>query len=826
MRKIFVEHKGLGKSKVVSGKGFWAAVVNADAQKRQWDAEYERKLEKERIAEQKKEERERVALMKHEQRNLEEQHKQRAATMTAVCEEWATKIANCLKNSLASDYTLYEQQGDFKPYTHPVHTLELIEKPEEPEPLLFENYRGIAKSSLMVLFFILSFPFVGVAAMIVIQLISRIVFRESQNELAVVFGIIWFVLTIYLTYRVSGGLTKKIITNLIIKPKERKLWDEWVNSAKEIDAENKKIQEENSKRLEQWRIDRDAYINEQQDMRDKLSAVIKGYGEGNPDDIASYVSLLLNKLERWDVDFDALICESGLRIVGGGKYSLADIEYNIESKTLIIKPFLPAFADIQKLPKKILYKNGEYETKYYTENEIKKMFNSLISQIIISIVHAVFTGDKMRYIETVVINGPIDTIDAAVGTRRIDVFSVNRQQFEELDLSKVDAYQCFKKLTNISLKEQQKNALAQKHRGYYEMVNSIIDCANTGRDSLVIKHGQENLDELISELFDKTVNSIKKIKAIDSEEWVMIGDFIAHIQNQMHQILKRNQEVLEYYDSPAFLKIKETCDALMSSQREFNEYITEKARSISHLFGTSVVREETLNEDEYNYIRPYKKTITPFTAEVSQQVFSSAENNPLKYVIKQFYTDKASRLEQIQKLYHLVEELETLQDARQIIDNYKKEYHQYLVDVPDFVMQHDEAGFYSRLGFANIDESVLTIQYKFSYTSGGGMAQRSFVVPMTEETIVELIRALESELSAKAFAKEQRNLMTRKLREYIKTRDNFTCCTCGNSTHVEPNLLLEIDHIIPVAKGGYTLEDNLQTLCWKCNRAKSDKILA
>ena len=181
--------------------------------------------------------------------------------------------------------------------------------------------------------------------------------------------------------------------------------------------------------------------------------------------------------------------------------------------------------------------------------------------------------------------------------------------------------------------------------------------------------------------------------------------------------------------------------------------------------------------------------------------------------------------EQIQKLYRLVEELETLRDAKQIIENYKAEYQQYLGVVPAFVMKNDESGFYSRLGFANIDESVLTVEYKFAYTSGGGMAQRSFTVPMTEETIVELIKALESKLTAAAFAKEQRSLMTRKLRNFIKERDNFTCCTCQNSTHVEPNLLLEIDHIIPVAKGGCTTEDNLQTLCWKCNRAKSDKII-
>lgn len=377
---------------------------------------------------------------------------------------------------------------------------------------------------------------------------------------------------------------------------------------------------------------------------------------------------------------------------------------------------------------------------------------------------------------------------------------------------------------NKYLKEQQKEALNQKHHEYYENVNNIIDYANENRDSLIIKGSQEQLDSLIAQLFDRTVNSIKKIKTIDSEEWNIIGDFMAHLKSEIEKIVGVNQKILEYYESPSFFKIKETCEVLMSTQREFNEYITEKAQSISKLFGTRVVRNETINNDEYNYIRPYKKTITPFTAEVSATVFASAENNPLEYVVKYFYPNKKLYPEQIQKLHRLVEELETLRDAKQIIENYKVEYQQYLGDVPDYIMENDESGFYSRLGFANVDESVLTVEYKFAYTSGGGMAQRSFTVPMTEENIVELIKVLESKLTAKAFAKEQRALMTKKLREYIKKRDNFTCCNCGNSTYKEPNLLLEIDHIIPVAKGGCTVEDNLQTLCWKCNRAKSDKI--
>lgn len=375
------------------------------------------------------------------------------------------------------------------------------------------------------------------------------------------------------------------------------------------------------------------------------------------------------------------------------------------------------------------------------------------------------------------------------------------------------------------IKEQQKEALEQKQHLYYEKVNDIIKKADDNRDFLVIKVDRDHLDNLITQLFDRTVNSIKKIKGIDSEEWNVIGDFIDHINEQERKILTLNRKILDYYDSPDFLKIKSTCDTLMSTQRDFNEYINEKVNSIYSLFGTKIVRQETINSDEYNYIRPYKKIITPFTAEVSAAVFASAENSPLDYIIKNFYPNKQSYPEQIQKLQLLVEELETLREAKEIIENYKQEYQQYLSDVPDFIMQNDESGFYSRLGFANIDESTLTVEYKFVYTSGGGMAQRSFTVPMNEETIIELINALESKLTLSAFAKEQRAMMTTKLREFIKERDNFTCCNCGNSIYKEPNLLLEIDHIIPVSKGGCTVEDNLQTLCWKCNRAKSDKII-
>lgn len=459
--------------------------------------------------------------------------------------------------------------------------------------------------------------------------------------------------------------------------------------------------------------------------------------------------------------------------------------------------------EIEKILKNFLSHN-KYKERY--------QYNRLTAQINIVIENAMSYRISVIYISSAGNN---------LGEKIVPITLYRMEQFQ-----KDPSLLMGKGEYNKYLKEQQKEALSQKHHDYYERVNEIIDLANENRDAMIIKGSHAQLDSLIAQLFDRTVNSIKKIKSVESEEWEIIGDFITHIKSEIEKIVSRNQKILTYYESSDFAKIKDTCEVLMSTQREFNEYITEKVESISKLFGTRVVRNETTNDDEYNYIRPYKKTITPFTAEVSATVFASAENNPLDYIVKSFYPNKSLYPDQIKKLHMLIEELETLREAKEIIDNYKKEYQQYLGDVPEFIMKEDEAGFYSRLGFANIDESVLTVEYKFSYTSGGGMAQRSFTVPMTEETIVDLIRLLESKLTASAFAKEQRNLMTKKLRESIKIRDNFTCCSCGNSSHMEPNLLLEIDHIIPVAKGGCTVEENLQTLCWKCNRTKGDKIMA
>lgn len=72
-----------------------------------------------------------------------------------------------------------------------------------------------------------------------------------------------------------------------------------------------------------------------------------------------------------------------------------------------------------------------------------------------------------------------------------------------------------------------------------------------------------------------------------------------------------------------------------------------------------------------------------------------------------------------------------------------------------------------------------------------------------------------------AICRVERGKVSNKMRFSIYERDGFKCANCGASYKYAK---LEIDHIIPIAKGGKTTYDNLQTLCHKCNVEKSDNI--
>ena len=61
--------------------------------------------------------------------------------------------------------------------------------------------------------------------------------------------------------------------------------------------------------------------------------------------------------------------------------------------------------------------------------------------------------------------------------------------------------------------------------------------------------------------------------------------------------------------------------------------------------------------------------------------------------------------------------------------------------------------------------------------------------------------------------------VSKKDRIFIFKRDKFKCVWCGK---MDREIELQIDHIIPLIKGGSNNLNNLQTLCKDCNLEKND----
>jgi hypothetical protein len=63
----------------------------------------------------------------------------------------------------------------------------------------------------------------------------------------------------------------------------------------------------------------------------------------------------------------------------------------------------------------------------------------------------------------------------------------------------------------------------------------------------------------------------------------------------------------------------------------------------------------------------------------------------------------------------------------------------------------------------------------------------------------------------------------KRLRFRILRRDKYRCRLCGLSQ--DDGVRLEVDHRVPVARGGRSTPENLWTLCHACNSGKSDSDL-
>lgn len=124
---------------------------------------------------------------------------------------------------------------------------------------------------------------------------------------------------------------------------------------------------------------------------------------------------------------------------------------------------------------------------------------------------------------------------------------------------------------------------------------------------------------------------------------------------------------------------------------------------------------------------------------------------------------------------------------------------------------------------------IYMIKVKLIDTNLNGYQKTSKIKIFGEDIVKNLINELNKRNGTfylnkeiwNAICRVERGRVSNKMRFYILERDHYRCRCCGRSQN---EVELEIDHIVPIAKGGKSTLDNLQTLCAECNKRKGTTI--
>lgn len=134
-----------------------------------------------------------------------------------------------------------------------------------------------------------------------------------------------------------------------------------------------------------------------------------------------------------------------------------------------------------------------------------------------------------------------------------------------------------------------------------------------------------------------------------------------------------------------------------------------------------------------------------------------------------------------------------------------------------------EKKFYQKNKIKPIINFALSCHLSYTSPQGRNSYSKEQVYYMNDiKQIIEKSKLqLEYNQTKEARKKFERNKLTKSLRYDVLRRDNFKCVICGRTS--QDGAFLHVDHILPIARGGETKLDNLQTLCENCNLGKGIK---
>lgn len=280
--------------------------------------------------------------------------------------------------------------------------------------------------------------------------------------------------------------------------------------------------------------------------------------------------------------------------------------------------------------------------------------------------------------------------------------------------------------------------------------------------------------------------------------YVLIYKKIRRTQGKKAKILKQHDVIIEEKNQTEINKIQNDRDIIMKNSpkcikaAELISIYNQKVRKYSNNY-------RTIKDREYSN--------------------KSFDNQTFEDVLK----------------YNIENNIENLRDDIVLIQENKKMYDEIIIEIrkTESLIENKivELGFEEE-EFKKIEKRLLleiisakmprlTVDVQIYMQSKYGKIYREKHNSFSNKEVLNFYEEWKSKPQYKKYetsADVERKELNRSLRFAVLKRDSYRCCICGRDA--KDGVKLEVDHIVPVSKGGKTVMTNLQTLCQDCNRGK------
>jgi len=186
-----------------------------------------------------------------------------------------------------------------------------------------------------------------------------------------------------------------------------------------------------------WNEERARHEAKQEQRRAEVTTFRQDYEAGGRYAVEHYMSLVL----------------AGSALPEGLERECA-VAYELASKTLVVEAQLPTLAEIPTVVEyRYVASRDEVDEKHLKAKDVAELYENVLLRLALRTIHEVFESDYAGQCEIVVFNGTVEDVDRATGKDfRACIISLQaaREEFEAIDLGRVDPRACFRGLKGVS----------------------------------------------------------------------------------------------------------------------------------------------------------------------------------------------------------------------------------------------------------------------------------------------------------------------------------------------------------------------------------------